>query len=102
MAKMAAMAIMAMAIFNSNMTMICIPQKSTKKLTHWWRDHVNKINWSKVMTNFANQVKKLRFHNVKIAYGPKVKHHYFRRPYTQKSNISENGMQKGVQIQAPP
>ena len=68
------MAIMAMAIFNSNMIMIDIPQKSTKKL----------------------------FHNVKIAHASIVKHRYFRQLYIQKSNISEIRVQKREQIQAVP
>ena len=54
------------------------------------------------MTDFAIQVKKLKFHNVKIAYSPKVKHHYFRQPNSQKSNISEISVLKGEQIQVVP
>ena len=56
---MALMAIMAMAIFKSDMTMINIPLKSLEKLIQWWRDYAKRIIPSKVMSDFANWFEKV-------------------------------------------
>ena len=48
------MAIMAMAIFESDMTMINIPFKSLEKIIQWWRDYAERIIPSKVKSDFAN------------------------------------------------
>jgi len=55
---MAIMAIMAMAILNSNMANCDIPQKSTQQLNQWWRDQLNRTYKQKVMIDFAMQVRK--------------------------------------------
>ena len=58
---MAIMAIMAMAILNSNMANCDIPLKSTQKLNQWWRVQLNRTYKLKVMIDFAMQVWKVTF-----------------------------------------
>ena len=56
---MVLIAIMAMAIFKSDMTKIGIPLKSVKKLIQWWRDHAKGTIPSKVISAFVNWFEKV-------------------------------------------
>ena len=65
MAFLAIMAIMAVAIFNTNIALIGLSQESSQKLSQWWRDQLKRTNNKKVMIDLATQLWKMTFSHSK-------------------------------------
>ena len=59
------MAIMAVAIFNTNIALIGLSQESSQKLSQWWRDQLKRTNNKKVMIDLATQLWKVTFSHYK-------------------------------------